>query len=79
MGVTATTKAYVRPAAGGFEARMGVAVLGQANMKREQLERLTPFDAGFKDNYIEGSGPTEAEALEKMKEDMEALSKTLFI
>lgn len=79
MGVSPTTKAYVRKTDGGFEARMGVSVLGRTNLIGEQLERMTPFEGGFRDNYVVGEGATEEEALGKMREDMEALSRTLFI
>lgn len=79
MGVAPTTKAYVRRTETGFEARMGVSVMGTANMILERLERMTPFDPKFHDNWVSGGGATEGEALAKMKDDMEALSRTLFL
>lgn len=79
VGVAGTTEVFTRQnPGGGWEARVGIAIMGVTNMKDEELEGANPFDEKFRDNYSIGMGATEQEALEALKKDMKDLSSALW-
>ncbi len=59
-----------------YEARVGIALLGQDNGGPERTKN--PFDEQFRDNYAIGKGITEEEALEAMKKNMKNLAAPLW-
>jgi len=84
VGMSGTTKVFVREtvddaAAPLFTARMGIAIFGITNRKDPGLAAASPFDPDFRDNFVEGTGPTEAAALDAMKQDLDNLSRMLFL
>jgi len=58
--------------------RMAIAIMGSFNNSDEYIEKTSPFDPQFNDNYVQGKGKTQEEALENMKKDMEGISNSLF-
>lgn len=73
MGVAGTTKVVMRKIGEGFEVRVGVAILGHANLSDEELAVANPFDESFHDNYAEGKGKTQEEAVESLKKNIKEL------
>lgn len=84
LGVSGTTKVFVRETVDDnnvplFAARMGIALFGVTNRKDAALSEANPFDPDFNDNFAEGIGNTEAQALADLKKDVDDLSKMLFL
>lgn len=80
VGVSRTTPTVVRKFGNQFVARMGVALFGQTNMTDHELDaiRRNPFHKEFYDNYAEGVGATEEEAVKAMDEDAMKIGNSLF-
>lgn len=81
IGVAGTTPVYVkRSEDGGFIARCGIAIMGSTNMDEEGFKACdyNPFHDKFYDNFAEGSGATEAEALDALKADMHQTADSLW-
>lgn len=85
VGISGTTKVYVRkhpfkatPMT--FEARVGFAVMGTANMTDEEFKACdyNPFHSKFNDNYAIGWGATEKEAIEELRKELNEMSDGLF-
>ena len=81
VGVAGAQPYIKKTADGKFEARMAVAILGDFNMKHEDLERIkyNPFHADFNDNFVTGIGDTEEEAVKAMNKDAADMSDSLWI
>jgi hypothetical protein len=81
IGVAGTTAVHVkRSEDGSFVARCGVAIMGSTNMDEEGFKacNYNPFHGKFQDNYAEGMGKTEAEALDALKADMHQMADSLW-
>lgn len=76
MGVSGTTDVHVRETAEGYEARVGIALLGMVNNPGGPDN---PFHPEFNDNYASGVGATEEEAINAMKRDMQSISDSLWL
>jgi hypothetical protein len=85
VGVAGTTKVHVRhvqvgkPARGVidvFEARVGIAILGQCNP--ETTEDSDPFSRRFRDNFARGLGTTPEMAIEALRADMQDTAASLW-
>lgn len=76
-GVSGTTEVHYREIPGGWEARVGIALLGRANLTPEQLRLLSPFDPKFHDNYAMGRGSTKGLALAALRRDVALTADTL--
>ena len=61
-----------------FKCRMAIALFGSFNMPMEYLEKTSPFDPTFQDNYIEGKGKTKEEAFENMQKEMQKTADSLW-
>ena len=73
IGVAGTTPVHVkRMDDGTFKARCGIAIMGATNMDEAGFEACghNPFHPEFYDNWAEGDGATEEEALAALKADM---------
>ena len=79
VGISGTTDVVMREIPGGFEARVGIAILGRTNMSEEDLKRLTPFDKDFHDNYARGLGSTRGLALAALRRDLQLTADTLIL
>lgn len=79
LGIDGTTRVFVKEVTEGFEARVGVAIMGSTNRPAEDLRLADPFDDNFRDNYAVGKGPTREEAIEALKGDIKGMSQTLFL
>lgn len=62
-----------------FWCRQAIAIMGSFNMSIDEIEKISPFDPNFNDNYVEGKGKTKDEALAKMKKDAEEISDSLWV
>jgi len=62
-----------------FKCRTAITLFGSFNMDREYLEKTSPFEPNFQDNYIEGKGKTREEAYESMQKEMERTSNSLWM
>lgn len=79
IGVAGTTKLFVQKHDDGtYEARIGIAIMGTTNMEWDELENANPFDADFHDNYADGKGATEEEAIAALKRDMRETADSLW-
>lgn len=82
VGISGTTQVFVRRMAAdrgsAFVARVGIAIMGQTNMAPELLKDANPFDESFRDNYCEGVGGTQEEAIAALKRDIEETSQSLW-
>ena len=80
IGVSGTTPVHVRKDGGGYIARVGIALFGATNMDEEGFKDCdhNPFHEQFYDNYAEGRGNTEAEAIDAMRADMKDLANSLW-
>lgn len=81
VGVVGTTPVHVKRMAGGtFKARCGIAIMGSANMDEAEFEACghNPFHPKFHDNWAEGVGATEEEALSALKADMHQTADSLW-
>lgn len=79
IGVAGTTNAFVQQIGDQYVARVGIAILGQTNMKEAELQNANPFDADFRDNFAEGIGKTLQEAVDNLKKDIKAISESLWL
>lgn len=79
LGIDGTTRVFVKEVTEGFEARVGVAIMGSTNRPTEDLRTANPFDEDFQDNYAVGKGSTRQEAIEALKRDIKEMSQTLFL
>ena len=61
-----------------FWCRQAIAIMGSFNMSDKEIEKISPFDPKFKDNYVEGKGKTKEEALAKMSKEAGEISNSLF-
>jgi hypothetical protein len=52
--------------------------MGSFNMPMEYIEKTSPFDKNFCDNFIEGKGKTKEEALNQMQESAKEISDSLW-
>lgn len=59
-----------------FEARVGIAIMG--NYADTTTEDSDPFDRRFRDNFAQGFGTTEEEALEALRADMKSTADALW-
>lgn len=79
IGVAGTTKLFVQKHDDGtYEARIGIAIMGTTNMTMDELENANPFDKGFRDNYADGKGATEEEAIAALKADMRSTADSIW-
>lgn len=74
LGVHAAGPVHVRRFGPLFIARAVIAVLGTTNMPDEYIQKTSPFTARFMDNYAQGFGLTEEQALQDLKRDMKEFS-----
>lgn len=81
IGVASTTAVWIRNDGNVFTARMGFALMGCTNMSEEEFEACghNPFHPNFNDNYAEGVGATEQEAIDKMKASMRETADSLWL
>lgn len=83
-GLAGTTPLTIQRTAGlgweRFEARMGVAIFGYSNLDDEGFERAqyNPFHEEFHDNFVQGDGRTQDEAIEALQEDHRQMHEGLF-
>lgn len=79
-GISALTEAFIKEDEGKFVARMGFCLFGSSMMNEEQLAACdyNPFHKDFFDNYVEGTGDSEEEALEMMKNRIKGISCSLW-
>lgn len=61
-----------------FKCRTAIAFFGSFNMDNEYLEKTSPFEPDFQDNYIEGKGATKEEAYEDMMKEMQKTADSLW-
>jgi hypothetical protein len=81
IGVSGLTKVHKRLLLDGrVELRMGFALLGSSNMSKSELEAVqyNPYHENFYDNYVEGTGATEEEALDVLKDRMQRVQDSLW-
>ena len=81
IGVAGTTPVHVKKLDNGdYEARMGVALFGGANMNECGFKACdyNPFHEKFFDNYVSGVGDTEEKAIANMKTEMRDLAESLW-
>jgi hypothetical protein len=81
IGVAGTTPVHVmRMADGTFKARVGIAIMGSTNMDEAGFDACghNPFHPEFRDNWAEGDGATEEEAIEALKSDMRQTSDSIW-
>ena len=83
IGVSGTTSIFIRRTPSSlkdyeykYEARMGVAILGQAN--DPDCHKKSPFDEDWWDNHVGGIGYTLEVALRKLKESILGLQDSLW-
>ena len=82
VGVSGTTSVHVKRLDDGtFKARCGIAIMGSTNMDEAEFEACehNPFHPEFHDNWAEGTGATEEEALAALKADMHQTANSLWI
>lgn len=63
----------------GYWCRMPIAIMGSYNTDREYRKKTSPFEPGFRDNFVEGKGKTKDEALANMQKEIEDFSNSLWI
>lgn len=81
IGVAGTTPVHVKRLNDGtFKARCGIAIMGSTNMDEAKFEACghNPFHPEFHDNWAEGAGATEEEALAALKADMHQTADSLW-
>lgn len=81
VGVAGTTDVHVRLTIDGkFIARCGIAIMGSTNMDEEGFKACNydPFHDKFHDNYAQGMGETQAEAIEALKSDMHQTADSIW-
>lgn len=80
IGIAGTTRVVVKRFDDHtYEARVGIAIMGETNQPLDELQNANPFDKppAFYDNYAKGVGRTEEEAIAAMKADMRSLADSL--
>ena len=81
IGMSGITKVHKRVLEDGtVELRMGFALMGSSNMSERELDFIdhNPFHPGFYDNFVEGRGKSEAEALVVLKDRMKRITDSLW-
>lgn len=80
MGVSGTTRLAIKKHSNGYEARIGIALLGSTNMDEEDFRACNydPFHPEFHDNYATGIGRTEEQAIERLKADMNSIADSIW-
>ena len=81
IGVAGTTPVHVKRLDDGtFKARCGIAIMGSTNMDEAGFEACghNPFHEKFYDNFAEGDGSTQEEALAALKTDMRQTADSLW-
>ncbi len=80
IGVSGTTPVHTRKIGDAWEARCGIAIMGATNMDEHEYARCNnnPFHEEFFDNFAEGKGKTEQEALDALKADMNSMAEGLW-
>lgn len=80
VGVSGSTPCVVRQTGEEFEARMGIALLGDTQMSEDEFKKCdyNPFHDDFNDNFVSGKGDTEQEAIEAMKLDLKKMTDMLW-
>lgn len=78
IGVAGTTKVFINKTESGYEARVGVGIMGMTNIPLDELADMNPFNDDFHDNFARGVGTTEEEALAALKQDMHSLCESVW-
>lgn len=80
IGVAGTTLCHIQQTEEGFEARIGIALMGMSNLDEDGFKKCdyNPFHDKFYDNYCVGKGKTEEEAIEALKVDMKDMADSLW-
>lgn len=81
IGVSGTTEIRVKKSSDNeYEARIGIAIMGSANMNEKEFKacEYNPFHKDFRDNYAQGFGTTEKEAIINMMKDCNEISESLW-
>lgn len=84
IGLSGTTPLTVLHSAGlgweQFEARMGVAIFGSTNLDEEGFEaaQYNPFHPLFHDNFTQGIGRSQQEAIDALKKDHHDMHESLW-
>ena len=78
IGVAGTTDVYCKFVNGRWESRVGIAILGMANMSEEELEKANPFDNNFHDNFAVGHGATREESLKDLRNSMKGTANLIW-
>lgn len=76
IGVSGSTNIFVQAVPGTklIEARMGISFMGTTQMSLADISRIgSPFHPDWQDNYVQGFGNTQEEAVDNLKVE---LSKT---
>ena len=76
IGVSGLSTPWIRPIIDGYEARVGVALLGMVQDPNNEIDN--PFDPEYPENFCKGIGMTEEAALRALKADMLSMSQSLF-
>lgn len=76
VGISGITDIHIQKVGDNYEARVGIAILGEC-LDEDSKDR-SPFDPNFHDNYANGTGKTEEEALENLKKDIFKTQEGLF-
>lgn len=82
IGVAGTTAVHVKKLPDGkFEARCGIAMMGNTNMDEAGFKACNydPFHQNFNDNICVGFGATESDSLEALKKDMRSMADSLWL
>jgi len=80
IGVSGTTPVHVKNAESGYVARCGIAIMGATNMDESGFKACNydPFHPQFYDNYSEGRGATETQAIDALKQNMKSTADSLW-
>jgi hypothetical protein len=80
IGMNGTTPVVVKEIDGRFEARVGFALFGSANMTEEQMDAAgrDPFSDKWQDNFCSGVGATREEAIAALEKDCESLYDSIW-
>ena len=79
IGASGSTPCFVQQKGIEFEARMGIEILGNTQMTREEFAECdhNPFHEKFWDNFVSGKGLTQEEAIEAMLLDLKETTRFL--
>ena len=80
IGFSGTTEIHVKEIDGKFVARMGFAIMGSTQMDKAGFEaaEYNPFHDEFYDNYAEGIGDTQDDAIKALQADMEQTTESFW-